>query len=81
MISFIPNAGKVVPRSLAVIGGVVSQVIPFALQAAGDHIAVIPNITDSTRSLMQLALALVLVPLGKAIQQNLAARFPPADAA
>jgi len=74
---FIPNAAQIVPRSLSVIAAVVSQAIPFGLQAAGNHIAAMPDITDGTRSFMQLGLAMVLVPLGKAIQQDLSKRFPP----
>lgn len=68
----IPNAGAIVSKSLAVWGAVAAQAIPFALQAAGDYIASAPDMTNNTRSLLQLGLTLVLVPLGRSIQQNLA---------
>jgi hypothetical protein len=79
--NFIPNAGKVVTRSLAVGAAVAAQAIPFALQAASEHIAAVPDMSVSTRSILQALLTVVLVPLGRAVVQNLAARFPPADAA
>lgn len=74
---FIPNAGKVVARSLAVLGAITAQAIPFGLQALGNHIAAIPNIDDGTRSMMQLGLTVVLTPLGRAVAQDLTKRFPP----
>lgn len=76
--NFIPNAGQVVARSLAVGAAVVAQAIPFALQAASEHIATVPDMSVSTRSVLQAVLTIVLVPLGRAVMQDLSTRFPPA---
>jgi len=74
--NLIPNAGKIAASSLAVWGGFASQAIPFILQAASTQLASVPNISDGTRSMLQLGFAVVLVPLGRVIQQDLAKRFP-----
>lgn len=66
----IPNAGAIALKSLAVIGGVVAQAVPFALQAASTYIDSAPDMSNNTRSLLQLGLTLIFVPLGRVIQQQ-----------
>jgi len=74
--NLIPNAGKIAASSLAVWGGFAAQAIPFILQAASDQIASAPDMSNGTRSMLQLGLTVIFVPLGRVIQQDLARRFP-----